>query len=122
GNHVLYRVTPVFEGDDLLAKGVVLEALSVEDEGKGIMFHVYCYNVQPGIEINYADGSSRLEEDSTEADYIVKRYVCNVSTKKFHEADCSSAYEMKEENKKVFKASRATLIEEGYTPCGICNP
>lgn len=60
GNHVLYRVTPVFEGDNLLASGVVLEAQSVEDQGEGIQFHVYCYNVQPGISINYADGSSQF--------------------------------------------------------------
>ncbi len=63
GNHVLYRATPVFEGDDLLAKGVLLEALSVEDEGEDIMFHVFCFNVQPGIEIDYSDGSSRQQEE-----------------------------------------------------------
>lgn len=57
-NHVLYRVTPIFEGDNLLASGVLMEAKSVEDNGKGILFNVYCYNVQPGIEINYADGNS----------------------------------------------------------------
>lgn len=57
-NHVLYRVTPIFEGDNLLASGVLIEAKSVEDKGKGIQFNVYCYNVQPGIEINYATGES----------------------------------------------------------------
>lgn len=66
GNHVLYRVTPVFEGDNLLASGVLMEAESVEDEGEGILFHVYCYNVQPGIVISYGDGSSRLAEGSME--------------------------------------------------------
>ena len=58
GNHVLYRVTPVFEGDNLLASGVILEAKSVEDNGAGILFNVYCYNVQPGIDIDYASGGS----------------------------------------------------------------
>ena len=58
GNHVLYRVTPIFDGDNLVASGVEMEGWSVEDEGAGICFHVYCYNVQPGIEINYADGTS----------------------------------------------------------------
>ena len=58
GNHVLYRVTPVFEGRNLLASGVKLEAFSVEDEGEGICFNVYIYNVQPGITINYATGES----------------------------------------------------------------
>jgi DNA-entry nuclease len=59
GNHVLYRVTPVFSGNDLLAQGVLMEAESVEDNGAGLKFCVFCYNVQPGIEINYADGSSK---------------------------------------------------------------
>lgn len=62
GNHVMYRVTPVFEGDNLLASGVRLEGKSVEDDGKGISFHVYCYNVQPGITIDYATGDSMPAE------------------------------------------------------------
>ena len=67
-NHVLYRVTPVFEGDNLVADGVRIEAESVEDKGEGIRFHVYCYNVQPGITINYATGDSWLAEDSDKTD------------------------------------------------------
>lgn len=58
GNHVLYRVTPIYQGENLLAGGVQLEAWSVEDEGQGICFHVYCYNVQPGIGIDYATGEN----------------------------------------------------------------
>lgn len=61
GNHVLYRVTPVFEGENLLAKGVQMEAYSVEDKGDGVCFNVFVYNVQPGIRIDYATGESRLE-------------------------------------------------------------
>lgn len=64
GNHVLYRVTPIFTGDNLLADGVLMEALSVEDDGDGIMFCVYCYNVQPGVTINYATGDSSLSSSS----------------------------------------------------------
>lgn len=60
GNHVLYRVTPLFEGDNMVASGVQMEALSVEDEGAGVCFNVYVYNVQPNINIDYADGSSSL--------------------------------------------------------------
>ncbi len=60
GNHVLYRVTPVFEKDNLVAEGVLMEAYSVEDEGKGVAFCVFVYNVQPGIEIDYAAGESKL--------------------------------------------------------------
>lgn len=65
GNHVLYRVIPVFEGDELLARGVQMEALSVEDQGEGICFNVFVYNVQPGVEIDYADGSSRAAAEET---------------------------------------------------------
>lgn len=58
GNHVLYRVTPVYDGSNLVARGVQLEAWSVEDQGEGICFHVYVYNNQPGVEIDYATGES----------------------------------------------------------------
>ena len=61
-NHVLYRVTPIFENNNLLASGVEMEAWSVENSGKGIHFNVYCYNVQPGIVIDYATGESHAEE------------------------------------------------------------
>ena len=61
-NHVLYRVTPIYEGANLLASGVQMEALSVEDNGKGIKFNVYVYNVQDGININYSDGESSLKK------------------------------------------------------------
>ena len=58
GNHVLYRVTPIYEGNNLVASGVLMEAKSVEDNGEGVQFNVYCYNVQPGIEIDYLTGKS----------------------------------------------------------------
>ena len=60
-NHVLYRVTPIFEDNNLLVSGVLMEAYSLEDNGEGICFCVYCYNVQPGVEIDYSTGKSRLE-------------------------------------------------------------
>lgn len=63
-NHVLYRVTPIYDGDNLLASGVVMEGYSVEDNGKGIKFNVYVYNVQDGIEIDYSNGDSKLKEVS----------------------------------------------------------
>ena len=68
GNHVLYRVTPIFEGTDLLARGVRMEGWSVEDSGAGVCFDVYCYNVQPGVVIDYADGSSWEETAGETAD------------------------------------------------------
>ena len=61
GNHVMYRVTPIYEGNNLVASGVLLEGYSVEDEGEGICFNVFCYNVQPGVVIDYTTGVSRLE-------------------------------------------------------------
>lgn len=61
GNHVLYRVTPIFQGENLVAEGVLMEAYSVEDQGKGVEFCVFVYNVQPGIEIDYKTGESREE-------------------------------------------------------------
>ena len=64
GNHVLYRATPIFKKDNKLASGIQLEAYSVEDSGKGICFNVYCYNVQPGVDINYMNGKNK------KADYI----------------------------------------------------
>ncbi len=64
-NHVLFRVTPIFEGDNLLASGVLMEAMSVEDKGEGILFCVFSYNLQPGVGINYSDGSNYLLEEET---------------------------------------------------------
>lgn len=66
-NHVLYRVTPIFKGDNLLASGVQMEAYSVEDKGIGISFNVYCYNVQPGITIDYSNGNSKLADGTIES-------------------------------------------------------
>lgn len=65
GNHVLYRVTPVFKGENLVADGVLIEAESVEDNGSGIMFNVFCYNIQPGIVIDYATGDSTEDGNIT---------------------------------------------------------
>lgn len=62
-NHVLYRITPVFKGDNLLASGIIMEAMSVEDNGNGIKFNVYIYNVQDGIEIDYSTGDSKLSRN-----------------------------------------------------------
>ena len=84
GNHVLYRVTPIFEGDNLVASGVEMEGWSVEDEGAGICFYVYCYNVQPGITIDYATGDSAL--DGTTPEQTTK----NSDTKKSSSKGASS--------------------------------
>ena len=127
--HVMYRVTPVFEGDNLVATGVLMEGYSVEDDGEGICFNVFCYNVQPHIKINYADGTSEIAflpelEKTTEVanDDSAITYVLNTNTKKFHYPYCDSVNEMKEKNKQVFTGTREEAIEMGYSPCGRCKP
>lgn len=121
-NHVLYRVTPVYEGNDLVAKGVQMEAKSVEDDGDGILFNVFCYNVQPGVEIDYATGDSHLSEADGEEPEEEECYILNIRNGKFHKPSCSSVKQMSEENKKEYKGSRDALVRQGYEPCGNCKP
>lgn len=121
GNHVLYRVTPIFEGDNLVASGVQMEALSVEDEGDGICYNVYCYNVQPGVEINYATGESRQADAAqTDGGEEAQEYVLNTSSKKIHLPDCSSVSSIGETNKEYYTGNYADLLAQGYTLCGNC--
>lgn len=130
GNHVLYRVTPLFEGDNLVASGVEMEALSVEDEGDGVSFHVYVYNVQPGVEIDYATGESwesgqsspAPEESQSSAAEEARDYVLNTSSHKFHLPSCSSVEAMSEKNREDYHGTREELLAQGYEPCGSCNP
>lgn len=149
GNHVLYRVTPIFDGNNLLASGVLMEAESVEDKGDGILFNVYCYNAQPGVSIDYATGDSALdgtvvsEEESSQSSQNQSQeqaqtqettpavtepvssgttYILNTNTKKFHYPSCSSVGQMKESNKKEYTGTRDEVIAMGYDPCGRCKP
>lgn len=121
GNHVLYRVTPIFEGDNLVASGVQMEAKSVEDDGEGICFNVYVYNVQPGIEIDYATGESQAAASDDSSGEVVT-YILNTNNKKFHYEDCSSVTQMKESNKQEYTGTREDLVKQGYEPCGNCTP
>lgn len=123
GNHVLYRVTPVFEAEELVARGVQMEAWSVEDEGDGVCFNVYVYNNQPGVEIDYRTGESRAAGVESSAEPAQdETYILNVRSKKFHRPDCASVDSMREENRETLHGSREALIEQGYAPCGSCNP
>lgn len=138
GNHVLYRVTPVFDGDNLVASGVQMEAESVEDQGESISFNVYVYNNQEGVDIDYATGESALsgsgvpaerksasgaEEPKTAAKAEnTKTYVINTNTGKFHKSSCHSVSDMKASNKKTYRGSRNELLKQGYEPCGNCHP
>ena len=121
GNHVLYRVTPIFAGNNLVADGVQIEAISVEDKGEGVLFNVYCYNVQPGIVIDYATGDSALA-DAAPADADTVVYILNTKTGKFHYPDCSSAINMKADVREEYAGTRDELIAAGYEPCGRCKP
>jgi DNA-entry nuclease len=129
-NHVLYRVTPVFSGDNLVASGVQMEAESVEDNGDGILFNVYCFNAQPGIAIDYATGDSHQDDSivadasksTTAAEANVQTYVLNTNTKKFHKESCNSAKSMDASNKKIYTGSRQDIIDMGYEACGVCKP
>ena len=120
GNHVLYRSTPVFEGSELVCRGVRLEAESVEDGGAGVSFDVFCFNVQPGIEIDYATGESHEERAVSESGE--QAYVLNTSSMKFHYPDCPAVGDMKSRNKLEVEATRDELVERGYEPCGTCRP
>lgn len=129
GNHVLYRVTPIYEGSNLVADGVQMEAMSVEDDGAGICFHVYVYNHQPGVTIDYATGESRLatEEEvlaleSKRQDNAIQVYILNTNTMKFHYPDCKAVSDMKEKNKQETGMSRKMILIYGYNPCGLCEP
>lgn len=121
-NHVLYRVTPVFEGDNLVASGVQMEAQSVEDKGEGVCFNVYVYNNQPGVTIDYATGDS-WASDEVPADTGKERtYILNTSSRKFHKPDCGSVETISPSNKKSYTGTREELINQGYEACGKCKP
>ena len=141
-NHVLYRVTPVYENDNLVASGVTMEAYSVEDNGAGICFYVFVYNVQPGIEIDYKTGESKLDAEEETSNVVatsndnevteqkeetsenerVFTYILNTNTHKFHYPECDSVKDMKEKNKKEVTGTREEIISQGYDPCQRCKP
>lgn len=122
-NHVIYRVTPIFEGENLLASGVQMEGISVEDGGEAICFNVYAYNAQPGITIDYATGDSSLSEsigiDPPKEESGVT-YIINKNSKKFHLPDCRSVGDTKPQNKKESTQTREELEKAGYSPCKAC--
>ena len=124
GNHVIYRVTPIFEGDNLLATGVQMEGYSVEDNGEEICFNVFAYNAQPGITIDYATGESVLSDDtaidSTSEEDKNITYIINKNSKKFHKPDCPSVKDMKPQNKKESDKTKEELEKLGYSPCQSC--
>lgn len=121
-NHVLYRVTPIFEGDNLVASGVQMEAQSVEDKGEGVCFNVYVYNNQPGVTIDYATGDSWASDEVPADTGKESTYILNTSSRKFHKPDCGSVETISPSNKKSYTGTREELINQGYEACGKCKP
>ena len=125
-NHVLYRVTPIFVGNELVARGVLMEALSMEDGGAGICFCVFCYNVQPGITIDYATGASELTIAQPGGRvYTVTvevTFVANTNSKKYHLSNCTYAASISAKNRAEITATPAQMAEQGYSPCSRCRP
>ncbi len=141
-NHVAYRITPIYDGSDLVAKGVQMEAYSVEDDGEGICFNVFCYNVQPGVEIDYTTGRSRASSGSatttkkqtvavqTTKEYVettkssvsYSTYAYSAKSDKFHYPSCRYAKTIKAENYCEYTGDRQGMINKGYSPCKNCNP
>ena len=129
GNHVMYRVTPIFEGNNLVATGVLMEGWSVEDSGEGICFCIYAYNAQPGVEIDYATGNSWLSSekppessgtasgDSTTGDTEGGAYCINTSTDKYHLSTCTYA---SGSNVQSTDKTAEELEAEGYVACKVC--
>lgn len=133
GNHVMYRITPIFVDRNLVASGVQMEAYSVEDNGDGICFNVFVYNVQPGIQINYLTGDSWLngegvtpeenEPSETPSDPNEENtYILNTNSKRYHLPTCSSVSKISNANKGVFTGTEKSLSDQGYQPCGSCKP
>lgn len=141
GGHVLYRVTPIFEGDNLICTGVVMEGYSVEDNGNSVCFNVFCYNAQPNVDIDYTNGDNWLSElpvtsvletlpvytevaTDTVADCSISDYdyVANKNSHVFHAPSCDSVNDMADKNKYYFVGTRDEVIAEGFRPCQRCTP
>lgn len=128
GNHVAYRITPIFVGNNLVCSGVQMEAYSIEDEGDSICFNVYCYNVQPGITINYATGDSSGAGGSTTSSTPSKEqsstnnnqaasgdmvWIPNSGTKYHSRSGCSNM-------KNPSQVTKQEAENKGYEPCKKC--
>jgi DNA-entry nuclease len=130
-NHVLYRVTPIFVDDELVCRGVLMEAMSVEDNGEDLLFCVYVYNNQPGITINYKTGASYLSgsqgegggvEEEPERVEVSSTFILNKNSKKIHTETCSYGKSTSEKNKEIYTGLYSVLIESGYSACSHCEP
>ncbi len=109
--HVIYRVTPVYVDEEVLARGVLMEAWSIEDSGEKVRICVFCYNVQPGVEIDYSDGKNH--ETGTD-------HVLDMVNMIYHSKECSLTDGLREEDSQLFLGSESILKEHGFSPCSEC--
>lgn len=133
-NHVMLRVTPCYDGSNLMASGVLMEAYSIEDDGEGVCFNVYVYNVQPGVIIDYATGHNYAADEAvttqatavsttaqqTETSASTATYVLNTNTKKIHHPSCQHAKKIKDSNYATSSLTIAELEAQGYVCCKVC--
>ena len=123
GIHVLYRVTPLYDGDDLVCGAVLLEAMSC-DWRRQLRFAVRCPNAQPGVAIDYATGYTTLADDWSRGGMTAapRRYVVNTRTRKFHLPGCEEAAKVAASRREEPFCDRAALLRQGLVPCGRCDP
>ena len=119
GNHVLYMSKPLYNGDEMIPRGVQMTAWSCEDHGEGIAFNIYCFNVTPGAEINYVNGIVTTAEQAAQE---ARLYVVNKRSGVFHYPSCDGAKSIYKKNRMEVTATRKELTDQGYIPCGYCEP
>ena len=131
-NSVLYRVTPIYWGDNLVASGVLMEAESLEDGGEGLRFCVYCYNAEPGVSINYATGENQADGTKVAQEYVPSAeeaeadFVINRRSQVYHYPDCEALADTRDYNKIYFQGTFEELQEEypdeeGWRLCNMCR-
>lgn len=132
GDHVLYKVTPVYQGSELLPRAVEITLYSIESNG--LRMTAYCYNIQPGFVIDYATGAVRAEGEPEELVLVADDlgdpgsrsgqpdYVLNTKSMRFHYPWCQGVQTMSAKNRQDYYGDRETLIQQGYKACGTCNP
>lgn len=134
GGYLAVRVTPVYTGTNLLCDGVLIEAASIggntddtddDPDNDSLSLCVFCYNVQPGVEIDYRDGSSSASGDggwSGTDGYGNHDYILDESGRTFHEGPCAAVAGMRDSQRREYRGPRSVLVENRYEPCGLCRP
>ena len=132
GDHLLYKVSPVYQGTEIIPRAVEITMYSIETNG--LRMTAYCYNIQPGFEISYDTGYVRAEDEPEEfmlvmdgTEESVSRsgqpdYILNTKSMRFHHPWCTGVESMSQKNRQDYYGDRDTLLQQGYKPCGTCNP